>query len=59
MKIKENQEKSDFNRKSLTSIPFGGPIVQNPSLLSPLGSLLVNGKGSKGPGCQGTERATQ
>ena len=26
MKIKENQEKSDFNRKSLTSIPFGGPI---------------------------------
>ena len=26
MKIDENQEKSDFNRKSLTSIPFGGPI---------------------------------
>ena len=23
MKIKENQEKSDFNTKSLTSIPFG------------------------------------
>ena len=27
MKIKENQEQSDFNTKSLTSIPFGGPIV--------------------------------
>ena len=28
MKIKENQEKSDFNTKSLTSIPFGGPICR-------------------------------
>ena len=26
MKIDENQEESDFNTKSLTSIPFGGPI---------------------------------
>ena len=26
MKIEENLEKSDFNIKSLTSIPFGGPI---------------------------------
>ena len=27
MKIDENQEKSNFNTKSFTSIPFGGPIV--------------------------------
>ena len=27
MNIDENQENSDFNTKSLTSIPFGGPIV--------------------------------
>ena len=27
MKIDENQEKSDFNTKSLTSIPFGGPTT--------------------------------
>ena len=26
MKIDENQENSDFNTKSLTSIPFGGAI---------------------------------
>ena len=26
MKITENQEQTDFNWKSLTSIPFGGPI---------------------------------
>ena len=26
MKNKENQKKTDFNTKSLTSIPFGGPI---------------------------------
>ena len=26
MNIDEHQEKSDFNTKSLTSIPFGGPI---------------------------------
>ena len=28
MKIDEHQEKSNFNTKSLTSIPFGGPIGQ-------------------------------
>ena len=26
MNIDKNKEKSDFNTKSLTSIPFGGPI---------------------------------
>ena len=28
----KNHEKSDFNRKSLTSIPFGGPICMNVDL---------------------------
>ena len=41
MQIHENPENSDFNRKSLTSIPFGGPIgldfcQPDPSLVATL-----------------------
>ena len=32
MKIVENQEQSDFHTKSLTSIPFGGPIGKGSNL---------------------------
>ena len=33
MNIDEKLEKSDFYTKSLTSIPFGGPIVHGPQSL--------------------------
>ena len=37
----KNHEKSDFNRKSLTSIPFGGPICISRKLGQRSQSALV------------------